>query len=120
MPGNRLARFRFLDGQGRWIPMRHSPTDLVRMAAELQPDVFQRTFSMFPAVSLDRPIPEGYTIGSLLDEMARVAGGYYTPRIDANPGTLTDAQILELSARLLDMPLTPRLKFLSVTLHSSA
>lgn len=114
MPGNRVARIRFLDGQGRWVPMPHSPKDLLAWAAELKPDLFQRTFSMFPAVRLDRPIPDGFTVGSFLDELARVAGGYHTPRLDVNPGVLTDDQILNLSRQLLDMPLTPRLRFLSL------
>ena len=94
--------------------MAHTPKDLLQWAAELQPDVLQRTFSMFPAFSLDRPIPDGFTVGSFLDEMARVSGGFHTPRLDANPGALTDERMIDLSRRLLDMPLTPRMKFLSI------
>ncbi len=119
MPGNRVVRFRFLDGQGRWVPTIHTPKEVLGWAADLKPDVFQRTFSMYPAVSLDRPIPDGYTVGSFLDEMAQVAGGYHTPRIDVKPGSLTDAQILELCDRLLGMPLTPRLRFLSIDNYPS-
>lgn len=114
MPGNRVARFRFLDGQGRWVPMAHSPNDLLRWAGEIQPDVMQRTFSMFPAFTVDRPIPDGFTVGSFLDALARSANGYHTPRIDVNPGVLSDAQILDLARRLLDLPLTPKLRFLSL------
>jgi hypothetical protein len=114
VPGNRIARFRFLDGQGRWVPMKHSPKDLLQWASEIRPDVFQRTFSMFPAVSLDRPIPDGFTVGSFLDQMARVAGGFHTPRLDVNPGVFTDDQVLQLASKLLDMPLNPRLRYLSL------
>lgn len=114
MPGNRFARFRFLDGQGRWVPMAHTPKDLVAWAAELAPDVFQRTFSMFPAFQLDRPIPDGFTVGSFLDALANAAKAYHTPRIDLNPNVLTDDQALDLGRRLLDFSLTPKLRFLSL------
>jgi len=119
MPGNRVARIRFLDGQGRWVPMNHSPKDLLAWAAELQPDLLQRTFSMFPAVTLDRPIPDGFTVGSFLDELARVSGGYHTPRIDVNPEVLPPPNVLEMSRRLLDMPLTPKLRFVSLDNYPS-
>jgi hypothetical protein len=113
-PGNRIARFRFLDAQGRWVPMNHTPKDLLQWATELKPDFLQRTFSMFPLFTLDRPLPDGFTGGSFLDERARVAGAIHSPRIDINPSVLNETQILELSARLLDMPLTPHLQFLSL------
>ncbi len=114
MPGNRLAKFRFLSIGGAWTPPNHTPSELLRWATELQPDVFWRTFSMGPRFSLDAPLPEGYTVGSFLDALAAAAGGYHTPRIDVTPGIYTDDEILALSKQLLDMPLTPKLRFLSI------
>jgi hypothetical protein len=96
------------------VPSAHQPDDIVALAAKFQPDAFQRTFSMFPAFSIERPIPGGYTVGSLLNELSHVARGYHIPRIDAAPGVLSKDQILGLSARLLDMPLEPRIRYLSI------